>query len=180
MAFLNVPLKYFRIENVQVGRVNLKITCIGYEDKTVSNLLISSGKESIVNMEMTESLISMEELVISANSQDKDQPLNEMAVVSARQFSVEETKRYAGAFNDPARMVSAFAGNNTAAEGNNFIIVRGNSPKGVQWRLEGIEIPNPNHFADEGSTGGAINALNSAMLNKSSAEKVAVIEHGTV
>jgi hypothetical protein len=158
---------YFRIENVQVGRISLKITCIGYEEKILSNLLIGSGKESIINIEMTESLINMEELVISASSQDKDQPLNEMAMVSARQFSVEETKRYAGAFNDPARMVSAFAGNNTAAEGNNFIIVRGNSPKGVQWRLEGIEIPNPNHFADEGSTGGAINALNSAMLNNS-------------
>jgi hypothetical protein len=157
----------FRIDNVQVGRVSLKISCIGYEEKIIPNLLVNSGKELVLNIEMAESMINMEELVITANSQDKDQPLNEMAVVSARQFSVEETKRYAGAFNDPARMVSAFAGNNTAAEGNNFIIVRGNSPKGVQWRLEGIEIPNPNHFADEGSTGGAINALNSAMLSNS-------------
>ncbi len=157
----------FRIEKVPVGRVNLKITCIGYEEKIVSNLLINSAKEFILNIDMTESMVKMEEIIISANQQGKNEVLNEMAVVSARQFSVEETKRYAGAFNDPARMVSAFAGNNTAAEGNNFIIVRGNSPKGVQWRLEGIEIPNPNHFADEGSTGGPINALNSAMLSNS-------------
>lgn len=157
----------FRIEKVPVGRVSLKISCIGYEEKILPNLLINSAKELILTVDLTESMVKMEELVISANEQSKDEPLNEMAVVSARQFSVEETKRYAGAFNDPARMVSAFAGNNTAAEGNNFIIVRGNSPKGVQWRLDGIEIPNPNHFADEGSTGGAINALNSAMLNNS-------------
>lgn len=157
----------FRVEKVPVGRVNLKVSCIGYEEKIIPNLLISSAKEFILNIDMTESMVKMDELVITANEQNKDEPLNEMAVVSARQFSVEETKRYAGAFNDPARMVSAFAGNNTAAEGNNFIIVRGNSPKGVQWRLDGIEIPNPNHFADEGSTGGAINALNSAMLNNS-------------
>ena len=148
----------FRIEKVQVGRVSLKISCIGYEEKIIPNLLISSAKEFILNIDMMESMLKMEELIISADEQNKDEPLNEMAVVSARQFSVEETKRYAGAFNDPARMVSAFAGNNTAAVGNNFIIVRGNSPKGVQWRLDGIEIPNPNHFADEGSTGGAINA----------------------
>lgn len=157
----------FRIEKVPVGRVSLKITCIGYEEKVIPNLLISSAKEFILNLDMTESMVKMDELVITANDQNKDEPLNEMAIVSARQFSVEETRRYAGAFNDPARMVSAFAGNNTAAEGNNFIIVRGNSPKGVQWRLDGIEIPNPNHFADEGSTGGAINALNSAMLSNS-------------
>ena len=157
----------FRISKVPVGRISLKITCLGYEDKVIPNLLISSAKEYILSIDMTESMVKMEELVIMANDQNKDEPLNEMAVVSARQFSVEETKRYAGAFNDPARMVSAFAGNNTAAEGNNFIIVRGNSPKGIQWRLEGIEIPNPNHFADEGSTGGAINSLNSAMLSNS-------------
>ena len=157
----------FRIEKVPLGRVSLKISCIGYEEKIIPNLLISSAKEFILNIDMVESMVKMDELIINANQQNKNEVLNEMAVVSARQFSVEETKRYAGAFNDPARMVSAFAGNNTDAEGNNFIIVRGNSPKGIQWRLEGIEIPNPNHFADEGSTGGAINALNSAMLSNS-------------
>ncbi len=156
----------FRIEKVPVGRVSLQITCVGYEDKILSNVLINSAKELILNIDMIESMVKMDELVITADA-NKNEALNEMAVVSARQFSVEETKRYAGAFNDPARMVSAFAGNNTAAEGDNFIIVRGNSPKGIQWRLEGIEIPNPNHFADEGSTGGAINALNSAMLSNS-------------
>ncbi len=157
----------FRIEKVAVGRVSLKISCIGYEEKIIPNLLISSAKEFLLNIDMVESMVKMDELVIIANQQNKNGVINEMAVVSARQFSVEETQRYAGAFNDPARMVSAFAGNNTAAEGDNFIIVRGNSPKGVQWRLEGIEIPNPNHFADEGSTGGPINALNSAMLSNS-------------
>ena len=156
----------FRIEKVPVGRVSLQVSCVGYEEKIISNLLISSAKEYILNIEMIESMVKMNELIILAD-QNKNEVLNEMAVVSVRQFSVEETKRYAGAFNDPARMVSAFAGNNTAAEGDNFIIVRGNSPKGIQWRLEGIEIPNPNHFADEGSTGGAINALNSAMLSNS-------------
>jgi len=158
---------FFRIDKVPVGRVSLSITCIGYEEKVISNLLINSAKEFVLEIDMTESVVRMDEIVISANQQNKNEVLNEMALVSARQFSVEETKRYAGAFNDPARMVSAFAGNNTAAEGNNFIIVRGNSPKGVQWRMEGIEIPNPNHFADEGSTGGAINALNSNMLSNS-------------
>lgn len=156
----------FRIEKVPVGRVNLKITYIGYEDVVLPNVLVTSGKEVVLDLNMQESLTSMDEIVIRADK-DKSEIANEMALVSARGFTVEETKRYAGSLNDPARMVSGYAGVTGDASGNNFIIVRGNSPRGIQWRLEGIEIPNPNHFSDEGATGGPINALNSEMLANS-------------
>lgn len=156
----------FRIEKVPVGRANLRITFIGYEEKVISNLLVNSATEVVLNIELTEALNTLEEVVIT-DGQNKAQPQNEMAVVSARTFSVEETKRYAGAIDDPARMVSAFAGVTNNPEGNNDIIVRGNSPRGILWRLEGVEIPNPNHFSDDGGTGGPINALNSAMLGNS-------------
>lgn len=156
----------FRIPNVPVGRINLKVTYMGYEDKMLSNVLVGAGKELVLTIEMVESVVEMEAVQISA-TESKTEVLNEMATVSARQFSVEETKRYAGSFNDPARMVSSFAGVATSPEGDNDIIVRGNTPRGVLWRLEGVEIPNPNHFAGEGTTGGPINALNSAMLDNS-------------
>src|SRR5690606_8203491 len=134
-----------------------------YEEKLLSNLLVTSGKETVLEVGLQESLIGMNEVVVRAN-QNKSQVANEMALVSVRGVGVEETKRYAGSFNDPARMVSAYAGVSADASGDNAIIVRGNSPKGIQWRLEGIDIPNPNHFSDEGATGGPINALNSQML----------------
>lgn len=156
----------FRIPNVPVGRIDLKISYLGYEDRMLSNLLVGAGKELILNVDMVESVTELAAVKITA-TKDKTEVLNEMATVSARQFSVEETKRYAGSFNDPARMVSSFAGVNSDGSGDNDIIVRGNTPKGVLWRLEGVEIPNPNHFAGEGSTGGPINALNSAMLDNS-------------
>ncbi|MEM6804415.1 MAG: TonB-dependent receptor [Bacteroidota bacterium] len=156
----------FRIDNVPVGRVSLKVSYLGYEDKIISNLLLGSGKELILQIEMQESIHTIDEVIIGAQK-NKAEVLNEMSLISARSFSVEETKRYAGAIDDPARMVSAFAGVNGNAEGNNDIIVRGNSSRGIQWRLEGVEIPNPNHFAFEGGTGGPINALNSNMLGNS-------------
>lgn len=156
----------FRIPNVPVGRISLAITYMGYEEKIIPNVLITSGKETVLEIVLQESLINMDELVIKADK-DKSQVANEMALVSARGFTVEETKRYAGSFNDPARMVSGYAGVGVDPGGDNSIIVRGNSPKGIQWRLEGIEIPNPNHFSDEGATGGPINALNSQMLANS-------------
>jgi hypothetical protein len=156
----------FRIENVPVGRVTLLIDYIGYEDRVISNLLVGSAKEVVLNIGLVESVNNLNEVVVSA-TKNKNEVLNEMVLVSARTFSVEETQRYAGAFNDPARMVSAFAGVTSNPEGNNDIVVRGNSPRGILWRLEGMEIPNPNHFAWEGSTGGPINALNSNMLSNS-------------
>ena len=156
----------FKIVDVPIGRVTLAITYIGYEDKVIPNLLVSSSKELYLDVAMEESFEKLNEVVVLAQK-DKSEVLNEMSLVSARSFSVEETKRFAGSFNDPARLASAFAGVTNAAEGNNDIIVRGNSSKGILWRLEGVEIPNPNHFANEGATGGPINALSSNMLSNS-------------
>ncbi|MCB9274779.1 MAG: TonB-dependent receptor [Lewinellaceae bacterium] len=156
----------FRIEKVPVGRISLLASYLGYEDKVIPNIEVSSAKEVVLQIELTESATSLEEVVV-VDKQPKTEVMDEMALVSARSVTVEETNRYAGALNDPARMVSAFAGVSGTAYGGNEIVVRGNSPRGILWRLEGVEIPNPNHFADEGSTGGPINALNSNMLANS-------------
>ena len=156
----------FKIIEVPVGRRNLKISLLGYEEKQMSNLLVVAGKEMVLEIEMRESFKYLKDVVISSRP-DKTRVANDMALVSARGFSVEETKRYAGAINDPARMVASYAGVNSDGSGNNDIIVRGNNPRNIQWKLEGVEIPNPNHFASEGLTGGPINALNSQMLANS-------------
>ncbi|NBG67148.1 TonB-dependent receptor plug domain-containing protein [Cryomorphaceae bacterium S-15] len=155
----------FKIENVPVGRVTLKISSIGYELVTIPNVLLISGKETVLSIDMKESFTQLEEVEIRANKRNESS--NEMALLSSKQLSIEESKRHAGAISDPARLVSSFAGVSNEGSGNNDIIVRGNNPRFIQWRLEGIEIPNPNHFAIEGLTGGPINALNSQMLDNS-------------
>jgi hypothetical protein len=157
---------HFRLEEVALGRVNVGVYFLGYEDRIFPNIQLTSAKEVVLQVELVESLTQLEEAVVTYE-QKKTDTRDEMALVSARAFTVEETSRYAGAFNDPARMVSAYSGITGNASGTNEIIVRGNSPKGVLWRLEGVEIPNPNHFSSEGSTGGPINALNSTMLANS-------------
>jgi len=157
---------YFKIENVQVGRISLRLSCMGYETRTVSNVLVGTGKEVILNLEMQESLINLDEIEISGAA-EKGRVNNEMSLLSSRQVTVEETQRFAGSLDDPSRMVSAFAGVTSDPLGNNDIVVRGNSPKGILWKLEGVDIPNPNHFSDESTTGGPINALSSNMLANS-------------
>lgn len=156
----------YRFDRVPLGRIDIQIRYIGYEEKIIPNILISSGKEVILDLEMKESVVKMDEVVV-IGKKNKGEVQNEMALISSRSFSVEETKRFAGAVQDPSRMVSAYAGVTSDPSGNNDIVVRGNSPKGILWRMEGIEIPNPNHFANEGATGGPINALNSELLSNS-------------
>ncbi len=156
----------FIIENVPVGRYNLQASFVGYEPIIVKELTVSSSKVSYVEISMRENTVSLGEVVIKPVT-NKEKPLNSMATVSARMLSVEEAQRYAGGFDDPARLVSSFAGVASGVN-SNAIIVRGNAPKSLQWKMEGIEIPNPNHFADlAGMGGGALTALSGQLLANS-------------
>ena len=156
----------FKLEQVPVGRHTLKITYMGYEEMTIPEIPVGSAKEVILTIELTEALTPLEEVVISAGM-DKGKPLNEMTTVSARSFTVEETRRYPMSISDPSRMALSFAGTATTSDETNEIIIRGNSPKGLLWRLEGSEIPGPNHFAEEGSSAGAISILSSNLITSS-------------
>lgn len=157
---------YFTIPLVPVGRQTFSVSYLGYEPQVVSEVMVSSGKELELNISLTESLEKLDEVTINGSKQS-DKALNEFATLSARSFSVEETKRYAAAFSDPARMAQNFMGVSNGGDMFNGIVVRGNSPKNVLWRLEGIEIPNPNHFSSLGTTGGAISMLNANVLGTS-------------
>ena len=154
----------FKIENVPLGRHQIRFTFIGYKPQ-VQTVVVNSGKEVVLNVSIEESTEMLEAFEVSAN--ENREVNNEMAIISAQQFSVEETERYAGSRGDPARMASNFAGVQGADDSRNDIIVRGNSPLGVIYRVEGITIPNPNHFAISGSSGGPLSILNNKFLGNS-------------
>lgn len=156
----------YRLENVPVGRHTVKVTFFGYEPQVLSNLLVLSGKELEVNAKLQESIMQLEGAEIVAED-DKFEPLNKMATVSARSFTIEEAMRYSGSLQDPSRMAQNYAGVSNASDDRNDIIVRGNSPSGVLWRMEGIDIPSPNHFSTLGGTGGPVSMLNINNLSNS-------------
>ena len=149
-----------------IGKYKLAFSFIGYEDVYLNTVFVDAGKTSVINVTMNESAFKLGEVVISADL-EKAKPLNEMALVSTRMVSVEETKRYAASFNDPARMANSFAGVVQVDAGNNELSVRGNSPNGMLWRLEGIDIPNPNHFSQVGTSGGGVSILSGQLLANS-------------
>lgn len=148
----------FSITNLPLGRVSLEISYIGYESRVIPEVMITSAKEVVLSIALKEAATELEGVEVVAGIR-KEKALNAMATVSARTFSVEETQRYAGGLSDPARLASAFAGVSTGNLQDNSIVVRGNAPQGVQWRLEGVEIPSPQHFSGGNVIGGGLVTL---------------------
>jgi hypothetical protein len=156
----------FLLSGVVVGVQSFKVTFIGYKEILIQNISVNAGKELVLTVQLEEDIKAMDEVVVTATT-DKNKPLNEMSVISTRTFSVEETQKFAAAVNDPGRMATSFAGVVNAGDGGNMISIRGNSPNGLLWRMEGVEIPNPNHFSAVGSSGGGVSILSAQLLSNS-------------
>lgn len=156
----------FTIKNVPVGRHDLQATFVGYEPAVFREIMLTSAKEVYLEIQLKQNVLRLDEVIIRPRI-SKEEPLNKMALSGARMLSVEEASRFAGGMDDPARLVSSFAGV-TSAVGSNGISVHGNAPSLLQWRLEDVEIPNPNHFADVASLGGGVlSSLSSNVLGNS-------------
>ena len=156
----------FTLNNTPLGRQDIFVSYLGYETYTANNIEVVSGKDTFLKIYLIESLANLEEVVITSGP-NKARPLNTMATVSTRQFSLEEVNRYAGGRSDVARLTANFAGVATSDDSRNDIVVRGNSPSGMLWRIEGIPVPSPNHFSTLGTTGSPVSALNPNILGNS-------------
>ncbi len=157
----------FELLNVPLGRQTIRVSYLGYESSTLPDIDVTTGKEVIISVSLVEKFNTLDEVVIVSDGNNKAKSINKLAAVSVRQFSPEEVSRYAGGRSDVARLASNFAGVSTADDSRNDIVVRGNSPTGLLWRLEGIPIPNPNHFSTLGTTGSPVSALNPNLLANS-------------
>ncbi|MDR0700305.1 MAG: carboxypeptidase-like regulatory domain-containing protein [Tannerella sp.] len=156
----------FTLPPLPIGRYNIQASFVGYEPATIREVMVSSAKETVLEITMKESVQVLDEIVVRPKT-NKESPLNPMALAGARMLSVEEASRYAGGFDDPARLVGSFAG--VAGDvTSNSIAIRGNSPQFLQWKLEGVEIPNPSHYPEIGGVGGGIlTAFSSQVLGNS-------------
>lgn len=156
----------FRLAEVPVGRVRVLCSYVGYESFASDNIIVNSAKEVVIDMGLVAAGITTEEVVVTA-FQFANEPLNAASLVSTRSFSVDETQRYAASANDPGRMAQGFPGVQPTRDSRSDIIIRGNSGIGMLWRLEGIDIVNPHHFARRGSSGGGITVFSVSMLGNS-------------
>ena len=156
----------FLVENVPVGRRQIEVSYVGYTSFQSEFFILNSAKEHVIDIDLLETAFTTEEVVVKAYK-NGNEAINELSILSSRSFSVEETQRYAASANDPGRMAQAFPGVQPTRDTRSDIVIRGNSSVGMLWRLEGIDIPNPNHFARRGSSGGGITIFSTSMLGKS-------------
>jgi hypothetical protein len=156
----------FRFFDIPLGNQQILVSHVGFKEAFIENIIVNAGKEVVLTIIMENIIRSENEVVVKTNSK-KNKPLNDMSTVSARAFTVEETQKYAAAVNDPLRMSTGFPGVLAVEDGNNDIIIRGNAPTGLLWRMEGVDIPNPNHFSIAAGTGGGISILSAQLLSNS-------------
>ncbi|MFY0593540.1 TonB-dependent receptor [Roseivirga sp.] len=156
----------FRIENVPSGRYSLQMSAMGFESRVVANVIVNIGKEVVLELSMQEAILQLEEVLVTA-SIEETAPEDQMVLISARSITMEQMTRMATGFNDPALITANFAGVINTGDGGNDIVVRGNSSKYNQWRLEGLPITTPNHFGDQGMLNGTTGILNSNLLASS-------------
>ena len=157
---------YFKIEKVPVGVINLRISYLGYEEQVIPNVQVTIGKQTSLQVALEETTQMMEEIVVDGTKRTYEE-LNSLATLSVTGFNIAETERFAGSLGDPARMAANFAGISGVNDGRNDIIIRGNSPTGLLWRMEGVDIPSPNHYSGMGTTGGPVTILNNNQLSNS-------------
>jgi hypothetical protein len=156
----------FIITDVPIGRQAVQVSFIGFESTTIPNVDVTTGKDVFITVQLLETFNQLDEVILT-NEANKDKPLNKLATVSARQFGVEEVTRFSGGRSDVGRLAANFAGVSAPDDSRNDIVIRGNSPAGLLWRLEGIPIPSPNHYSTLGTTGGPVSALNPNLLKNS-------------
>ena len=155
----------YTLEGIAPDRYEVSVFYAGYKGLTIPNVVVTSGKEVILDIAMEEAFNQLNKFVMKATN--KGGTINKLASVSARSFSMEEVNRYAGGRSDPARLAANFAGVSAPDDSRNDIVIRGNSPVGVLWRIDGLNVTNPNHFASVGTTGGAVSAINTNLLKNS-------------
>lgn len=160
----------YTLTTIPPDRYEVMISYSGYKTILIPNVVVTSGKEVILDIALEEDFKQLNEVTVkevTVKATNKGGTINKLASVSARAFSIEEVNRYAGGRSDPARLAANFAGVSAPDDSRNDIVIRGNSPVGVLWRIDGMNVTNPNHFASVGTTGGAVSALNTNLLKNS-------------
>ncbi len=158
----------FRFVDLPPGRYPVEISYLGYQQLTLNEVLVSSGKEQVLDVLLQEAATSLTAVTVKASREPRSN-----ASPNILNLSQEETLRFPATFNDPARLSTAYAGVSGANDQANHLIIRGQSPLGMNWRLEGLEIVNPNHTANAGTftdrstlSGGGVNALSAQLLQE--------------
>ncbi|MDB9910787.1 TonB-dependent receptor [Flavobacteriaceae bacterium] len=154
---------YFTFENVPTKSYNIQATYLGYESQTLYNVIVKSVGTPSLLFKLNEASEALDEIILSKSSfrTSKETPL------STQSFSAVEIETYPGGNNDIAKVAQSLPGISPSIGGfRNDFIIRGGAPNESVYYLDGVEIPNINHFSTQGSAGGPVGMLNVAFIRE--------------
>jgi outer membrane receptor for ferrienterochelin and colicin len=153
----------YEITGVVPGSYSLTASFVGYESQTKFNIIVKSKGNPAFNFTLTESGEKLDEIVLSNKntiSKPRETPL------STQSLSAVEIATYPGGNNDVVQVAQSLPGVSPSVGGfRNDLIIRGGAPNETVYYLDGMEVPNINHFATQGSAGGPVGLLNVSFIN---------------
>ena len=150
------------LSNLQPGIYTLVVSFVGYENQTIPEISVTTSKPTILNFELTTSSVNLTEVEVNVNRFEKsdDSPLSKFTIRST------EIMRNPGGNRDISKVIQSLPGVASTASFRNDIIIRGGAPNENRFFLDGIEVPNINHFATQGSSGGPVGMINVNFINQ--------------
>lgn len=154
------PEGEFSFEGLRVGYYRCEVIALGYEPRYLTEIQVTAGKEQVLEIDLRRSNATLPEVTIAATQTGKRpmQPLSEIPLTR------DQTLRFPAMFFDPGRLAAAYPGVSQTDDGTNMMSIRGNSPAMLRWRIEGLDIVNPNHLPNAGTIYDAPTAASGGVL----------------
>ena len=146
----------YKIEGLSPGLYDIRASFVGFDELTVFEIQVTNSKPTVVNFELVERSTSLDEVVVTASPFVK----TEESPVSLRSIGVAEIQRNPGGNRDISKVVQSLSGVTSTANFRNDLIIRGGSPNENRFYLDDVEVPNINHFATQGASGGPVGLIN--------------------
>lgn len=150
------------LSDVESGYVRLVASFVGYQRYTTGDVLVTRAHPVFLDIPMDEATVTLEDVVIRPDAfiRKEESPL------SLQTLSIQEIERSPGANRDISRVVQTLPGVAQAVSFRNDLIVRGGGPGENSFYLDGVEIPNLNHFATQGASGGPVGIINTDLIRR--------------
>lgn len=154
----------YQIKNIPLNTYRLRASVIGYSARTITDVVVQTNKPITVNFELLPQVIELDGVTVT-EGYFKNDPLE---LISTKNFSYEEIRRSPGGFEDVVRALSVLPGVAQADAGRNDLVVRGGAPSENLYLVDGLEVPNINHFGTQGATGGPLSFINLDFVRETS------------
>lgn len=153
---------YFEITSIEPGLYNIQISCIGYKTKTEFEIQISNAIPKEISIYLEKITSDLNEVTVNGNANiTQDQ-----TSISLHSIGVNEIQRNPGGNKDISKVFQSLPGVNIGVSFRNDLIIRGGAPNENRFFLDGIEVPNINHFATQGSSGGPVGLINTDLIRQ--------------